>query len=128
MNCPKCGNLVQPHNTQFGLVWQCCNLRSWSEDREMVDEATRGARRAAHRSFDALWKCGKMKRRDAYKRLSEALQIPEEKCHMSLMDKETANKVPNAVRKIICSLRREWRNRVRSSKEEILRREELSQD
>ena len=46
---------------------------------------TRKARSAAHAAFDPIWKGGKMRRNEAYAWLSEATNIPPDRCHMGMM-------------------------------------------
>lgn len=61
---------------------------------------TRAARMRAHSAFDPLWADGEMTRRDAYAWLSEALQIDPKDCHIGMMDKATAERVPVLVAEI----------------------------
>lgn len=58
------------------------------------------ARKYAHEVFDPIWKYGGIYRSDAYVLLAEEMNLPEKDCHMSLMDEETASKVPAAVERI----------------------------
>lgn len=58
---------------------------------------TRKARSAAHAAFDPLWRRKKMSRRDAYKWLADAANIPVERCHMGMMTADEAHRVVAAV-------------------------------
>lgn len=46
-----------------------------------------------HDNFDRLWKLGYIKRKEAYKKLSEYLGLPREYTHIGMFNIETCNKV-----------------------------------
>ena len=50
-------------------------------------------KKEAHLHFDALWKQKYLKRRDAYRLLSEHLQIPKEYCHIGMFSVSTCKRV-----------------------------------
>lgn len=79
-------------------------LRDAEEHRARFE--LRRARHNAHATFDRLWQEGHLAREAAYMRLAQELGIAPELCHMSLMDTETARRVPAAVRAIRASLSR----------------------
>lgn len=59
----------------------------------LANAELRGAKQAAHAAFDPLWRSGKLKRKDAYYRLSKALGIPFGDCHIGMFDVETCHRV-----------------------------------
>lgn len=90
--CPRCRNNARKLATPHGLKVECCGLWAWGEH-PLADAATHAARRGAHAAFDRLWKGGPLSRSEAYRRLSEALGLSREECHMKLMDAATAQRV-----------------------------------
>ncbi len=95
--CPSCGSPATERETRYGLRNQCDPCGLWSWDRHpLVDAETHEARKAAHAAFDLLWKDGTMKRGQAYRRLAAVLEIDPADCHIKLMDKTTALRVPAA--------------------------------
>jgi len=99
MICPKCGKEAKSVQTRYGIRNACCDLVSWGNG-ELVDKETRIARMAAHLAFDPLWKQGLLSRSKAYRILASKMKMDINKCHMKLMDKETALKVREAVKQI----------------------------
>lgn len=94
--CPRCNSIAVKTNTKYGVRNDCCGMWSWG-NYPLTDALTHKARKKAHEVFDPLWKEGHFTRTEAYDMLSEYLSIPTKKCHMKLMDKKTAKKVPEAV-------------------------------
>ena len=90
--------------TKYGLRSSCCGLWSW-DSKPLVNAATHEARIAAHAAFDPLWQSGRMKRREAYRWLAEAMEMSPKDCHISLMDEATARRVPEVVRALTLHLR-----------------------
>ena len=97
--CPKCGSKARETKTRYGLRNMCCDLWSWDRH-PLVDAETHGARNAAHKAFDALWRGTSLSRSKAYKMLAEEMNLTAEQCHMKLMDADTAHRVPVAVQAI----------------------------
>jgi hypothetical protein len=91
--CPKCGNEARTAMTQYGVRAFCCDLWSW-DCAPLVDAETHEARKAAHESFDRVWKERQMSRGQAYRLLADRMGLTREQCHMKLMDAETARRVP----------------------------------
>jgi len=54
----------------------------------------------AHSAFDPLWKNGKMKRKDAYKWLSDQLKINFSFCHIGYFDEQMCKKVIDVCKNI----------------------------
>lgn len=94
--CPECGNQAREANTQYGIRAMCCGLWSWDRY-PLADAETHGARQTAHEWFDDLWKSGLIERREAYGRLRQELNLGKHDCHIKLMDRKTAERVPDAV-------------------------------
>lgn len=101
--CPICKQLATKQKTRYGIRHTCCGIWSWG-NYPLVDEATHVARRKAHEAFDPIWKNGHLKRGEAYERLSKILGISRKECHMKLMDRVVAEKVPDAVKVILKDL------------------------
>lgn len=98
--CPKCQRFTQGRETRFGVRHDHCGLWSWG-GAPLVDKATHDARRAAHAAFDPLWKTlSGLTRNRAYKLLAAEMNMTMNKCHIKIMDAETAQKVPAAVERI----------------------------
>lgn len=100
--CPTCGQQAHEQETRYGLRCSCCGLWSWDRH-PLVDKATHEARSAAHAAFDPFWKEAKARgyagvsRSSAYKWLADELGVEVEQCHMKLMDRALAERVPAAV-------------------------------
>lgn len=94
--CPVCGRRARTVDTSYGSRHSCCGLWSW-DGAPLVDADTHNARKAAHRAFDSLWQGGVLSRSQAYAELARALGLPVKRCHMKLMDAQTAWRVPAAV-------------------------------
>lgn len=101
--CPTCGECAVRSETKFGIRHDCCGLWSWG-NKPLADRTTHEARRAAHASFDVLWKSGRLSRGDAYKALARVTGWPESDCHMMHMPPDKALQVPAAVKRIWESL------------------------
>ena len=97
--CPTCGGFAVPSNTQWGVRHDCCGLHSWAGAPLQTNEYYR-AKCDAHAAFDPLWKSGLMTRNKAYKLLADKMGLHITKCHMKIMDTDTALKVPAAVLEI----------------------------
>ena len=94
--CPNCGRMPKTVHTPYGVKRECCGLWGWGRNAPLVDAETHQARQYAHRVFDSLWQSGLVGRSHAYALLAEELGLRPEDCHMKLMDKETASRVPAA--------------------------------
>ena len=95
-DCPKCGGTPKTVQTPYGVKRECCGLWAWGKNAPLVDRETHQARSYAHRVFDSLWQSGLVGRSRAYALLAAELGLLPEDCHMKLMDKETAGRVPAA--------------------------------
>ena len=98
--CPTCGKKPRVVNTAYGVKRACCGLWGWGKTAPLVDAETHQARQYAHRVFDGLWQSGLVSRSHAYALLAQELGIDPSDCHMKLMDKATAQRVPQAAHTI----------------------------
>jgi len=98
--CPKCGRNPKQTHTNFGWRRDCCGLWGWGKGAPLVDAETHQARAYAHKVFDSLWQSGLVGRSKAYALLARELGISPSECHMKLMDKPTAWRVPKAAYEI----------------------------
>ena len=101
--CPACNSVAKKVETNYGVKYVCCGLWAWGRF-PLKDGATHRARSAAHAAFDPLWQRHGMTRNAAYAALAEELGIEPKDCHMKLMDREVAEKVPAIARKIALQL------------------------
>lgn len=103
MMCPYCGDLVEFissknfYGTDYGTnlyVCRKCDARVGTHGKgknplgTMADANLRALRKACHLHFDKLWKSRKMSRSKAYVWLSNAMDLPSEKAHIGMFDKE----------------------------------------
>jgi hypothetical protein len=98
--CPKCDQQPKVTHTKFGWRRDCCGLWGWGESAPLVDKETHEARSYAHKVFDSLWQSGLVDRSRAYALLAQELGLTRDECHMKIMDKETARRVPAAAHEI----------------------------
>lgn len=63
----------------------------------LANAELRVAKQFAHAMFDPLWQSGRMKRRDAYAWLAEALGIPTREAHIGMFDLQRCRAVVAAV-------------------------------
>ena len=104
-NCPSCGRKPKATHTQHGVKRECCGLWGWGKHAPLVSAETHQARQYAHKVFDSLWQSGLVDRSRAYALLAAELNLDPADCHMKLMDRETAERVPGAVHDISKRLR-----------------------
>jgi len=70
-----------------------CHATSEKPLGRLANSELRKAKSAAHRAFDPLWKSGDMKRKQAYKWLSQIIEIDGKDCHIGMFDIETCENV-----------------------------------
>lgn len=63
----------------------------------MANAELRKARKAAHAAFDPFWRAGRMRRREAYAKLSALMNLPKEKAHIAMFNVEQCKKVVEQV-------------------------------
>lgn len=97
--CPYCGGRAELANssviygTDYGYVYLCRCVPDWAYVGcikgttrplgHLADKELREARKRAHEVFDAQWKEGSMSRSEAYRWLAEAINVPDEECHIA---------------------------------------------
>lgn len=110
MICPYCNNNanlvtgeeVYPHRNDLydKYFWLCkncnayvgCHPGSTNPLGRLANAELRKFKSAVHRVFDPIWKSKKKKRKEAYKWLSEKLNITFSECHIGMFDVDTCKK------------------------------------
>lgn len=64
-----------------------------------ANATTRKAREALQQAFNPIWRTTPISRRDAFKAMAKALQIPEDKCRIALFDEATCKAATSWARK-----------------------------
>lgn len=109
--CPYCnkearlvtGDVIYPHREDlyekyFYLCSDCyayvgCHPETEKPLGRLADAELRKTKMFAHKFFDAIWKSGKMRRKEAYNWLADKLKIKVENCHIGMFDVETCKRV-----------------------------------
>ena len=120
MNCPYCGAeahlrdaTVIYHSNKaksYGKMWVCSNYPKCDAYvgchpgteiplGRLANARLRELKKEAHRQFDPIWKSGLMTRKDAYKWLSDMLQIDLDDCHIGMFDIKMCQRVIHLCRK-----------------------------
>lgn len=98
--CPYCGTESQyvdsalVYGKSYGMIYLCHPCNAWVGVHKGTDKALgrlansilREWKKAAHSSFDRLWRSGNMTRPNAYKWLSEQTGLTPENCHIGMLD------------------------------------------
>jgi len=96
------GDIIYPHRTDLHSkkFWLCkpCDayVGTYGDNRPfgiLANKELRQKKRAAHKTFDPLWKSGHMTRSEAYEWLSKKLGVEKEHCHIGMFNTEMCNKV-----------------------------------
>lgn len=114
--CPYCfgkvhrvdGTVIYPHRSDLAdkSFWLCrkcwayvgCHPGTVRPLGRLANTELRKWKQAAHAAFDPLWRDGKLTRKDAYRRLSELLGIPEDDTHIGMFDVHDCKRVIEAVK------------------------------
>lgn len=64
-----------------------------------ANATTRKAREALQQAFNPIWRTTPISRKDAFKAMAKALQIPEDKCRIALFDEATCKAATSWARK-----------------------------
>jgi len=111
--CPYCNKASPCVDTariyggkSYGLAYWCkpcdamvgCHKGTTIPKGTLADKKTRLARMAAHDAFDAIWKGGQVKRKQAYHWLCRRLGLTEQECHIGMFDESTARLVVAVVK------------------------------
>jgi hypothetical protein len=106
--CPYCDKPTEYvdskiiYGKSYGMVYMCTPCKAWvgthkSDNTQalgrLADSQLREAKKTAHEHFDKLWKNGKFERNEAYKKLSNYLNIEGDLCHIGMFDVEGCRKV-----------------------------------
>lgn len=102
--CPYCGAEVVLRdssliykNKDYGKIWVCsnypkcdayvcCHKGTTIPMGRLANARLRTLKKEAHKQFDPIWKSGLMSRREAYRWLSNMLNISLEDCHIGMFD------------------------------------------
>ena len=97
------GAVIYPHRPDLALksFYRCqpcgahvgCHPGTINPLGRLANAELRAAKQRAHAAFDPLWRSGKMTRGTAYAKLSDALGIPQQECHIGMMDVATCGRV-----------------------------------
>ena len=119
LTCPYCnGKAVLVHSSvvypgsDYGNLWVCENypecdsyvgcrrFRANGDEPlgSLANAELREARKRAHAAFDPLWQSTRfISRSDAYRWLSEELEIPENECHIGMFDVSQCRRVCESI-------------------------------
>lgn len=101
--CPYCGGaVIHTSNVHVygkvygnGMIWMCedCTASVGCHPDGaplgiLANTEMKELKRDCHKLFDPLWKEGKMKRKEAYRRLAKRLDIQENNCHFGFFNEE----------------------------------------
>lgn len=107
------GDEIYPHRPDLyrATFWLCdtCGAyvgchKNGSGDKplgRLANAALRAAKRNAHASFDPIWRDGEMSRGQAYRWLSEQMNVAVDECHIGMFDIAQCMQVVR-----VCMLRR----------------------
>ena len=106
--CPYCGaeiklrNSIEIYGRDYGYLWVCknypqcdsyvgCHKGTTIPLGTPANKELRNLRHTCHLVFDKAWKCGKISRIEAYKKLGKKMGIPEP--HIGQFNKEQCEKL-----------------------------------
>jgi hypothetical protein len=107
MICPYCGKEPEfvdseiVYGKSYGMIYLCRTCKAYVGVHKGTDKPLgrlantelREYKKKAHTAFDPLWKSRRMKRKQAYKWLSEQLSLPESETHIGMFDIDMCKKV-----------------------------------
>ena len=102
--CPDHNCDLRYSKTKYGIRWACphpgCTVVCWGgKTSTPANQELRTLRNYCHSLFDPIWKTSRsISRTKLYNRLAEYMNIPTEKAHIGMFDKEQCNKVIEFVR------------------------------
>lgn len=114
INCPYCGRPAEFVNSNmvyggkgYGMIYLCSHCNAYvgvhnGTDKpfgRLANAELRKWKQAAHAQFDPIWQSNGMKRKDAYRWLSEQMQIPFENTHIGMFDIEQCRQVIQIIRR-----------------------------
>lgn len=96
--CGDCGSPMVLRNSRFGQFYGCTKFPACKgthgahpDGKPMgipANKETKEARITAHAAFDTLWKTNLMKRKEAYRWMRRAMDLPAKMAHISMFSKE----------------------------------------
>lgn len=109
MECPYCSKKAELKDSSviygksYGLIYICSDYPSCDSYvgvhpgttiplGRMANKELREYKKKVHVLFDPLWKGKKIRRNEAYKRLSDALNLSTKECHVGMFDVETCKR------------------------------------
>ena len=103
--CPQYRTKLKPRKTRYGIRWSCpvdgCTVAKWNGSTSTpADEETRKARIKAHDAFDPLWKFGRYRRTQLYKKLADFMGLGDKETHIGMFDKEQCARVIEFVEQV----------------------------
>lgn len=110
LSCPECGSPMTLRPSKFGPGRQyyactrypdCRGAHGAHQDGTPLgipaNQATKDMRKAAHATFDTLWKGGYMSRGGAYVWMQKALGMTPDEAHIANFDTKTCARLIRAV-------------------------------
>jgi len=103
IKCDYCGGQAELTSSAevyggkyYGMIYLCrpcwayvgCHPGTKNPLGRVANAELRDWKKRAHVAFDWLWKSGRMGRNEAYRYLSDKLDIAPEKCHIGMFDVE----------------------------------------
>lgn len=116
--CPYCGrrtvlvDSAEIYGRSYGMIYLCrpcrayvgCHKGTTRALGRLANEELREAKHQAHEAFDRLWKEKVISRHEAYRLLSDELNIEPEYAHIGMLDAEQCYKVIDVFTKIYVDL------------------------
>lgn len=115
--CPYCYNnsefidssLYYSNGVSYGMIYICrpCDaivgVHKGTENAlgRLANSTLRNLKKQAHTMFDQLWKTNEMSRSEAYRWLSQAMNLPPEYTHIGMFSEKSCEKVIILVKKYI---------------------------
>jgi ssDNA-binding Zn-finger/Zn-ribbon topoisomerase 1 len=103
VTCPDCGAPMKLRGSKYGLFYGCTTYPACKaahgahpDGRPLGKPATKfvkGKRIQAHEAFDKLWEGTRMKRKDAYRWMQEAMGMTKEEAHIGNYDAEQCERL-----------------------------------
>lgn len=117
--CPYCHikteyiNSIDVYGVDYGMIYICPKCRAYvgvhkgtnKAKGRLANEELRKRKIEAHFYFDQIYKRGIMKRKEAYKWLSEQLGLPYKYTHIGMFNAETCKKVVSVSKKYLLTMR-----------------------
>lgn len=118
--CPYCyrateyvDSKVIYNGISYGMIYLCVNCRAFCGVHKddptrslgrVASRELRECRKQAHAQFDLIWKQGHLEKSEAYKWLSQELEIPKQYTHMGMFSQKTCLKVIEVSKSLLLKL------------------------